>query len=81
MKKKEKKQKQIELIKSHWEDEDFHKIRQSFLDYLIGEGYISGDEYLDSLCHLLGSSTVCGEDGWDVWHELDSPDYIEFIKI
>jgi hypothetical protein len=81
MKKREKrKQEKIDLISEHWDDEDFHKIREAFLDYLVCTGYNCGDEYMEELGYLLGISSF-SYGGWDITHELSSKESIKYIKI
>ncbi len=62
------KKKQIVEINEMWKDEDFHKVREAFMDYVLYEGYHCGDEYLETLCHLLGVSLVSYDEGdWGNW--------------
>ncbi len=58
------KKEQIIKINEMWKDEDFHKVREAFMDYVLSEGYRCGDDYLETLCHLLGVLLVC-YDEWD----------------
>ena len=76
-----KEKERTELISAHWEDEDFHKVREAFKDYLVYSGINMGDEYIQKIAHLLGVSfVVADEEGYDTWWELDEPEYIKFIK-
>ncbi len=77
-----KKADKIKLITSHWEDDDFHKVRECLLNYVVLNNYIEeGDRYLENLCDLLGIGLCSDEDGYNVWYELDSKEYIKYIKL
>ncbi|KKN10228.1 hypothetical protein LCGC14_1038840 [marine sediment metagenome] len=65
------KKEEIEKINEIWKDEDFHKVREAFRDYVLYEGYRCGDDYLETLGHLLGVSLVSyDEEDWGNW-EID----------
>ena len=76
-----KKDERIDIITNHWKDEDFHKVREAFKDYLFFSEINVGDKYIQEIAHLLGLSFVTyDEEGYDAWWELDEPEYIKFIK-
>ena len=76
-----KKKERVDLITKHWQDEEFHKIREALKDYLVDGGFNVGDEYIIEIAHLLGLSfVVYDEEGYDAWWELDEPEHIKYIK-
>ena len=56
---------EIEKVNEIWKDEDFHKVREAFMMYCVGEGFeCMENKYIDELCRLLGI-TIQSYDEWD----------------
>lgn len=73
-----------EIIKKHWSDPDFIKIREAFLHYVACNfdtdyPYNLEDKYIAALCELLGVDMANSDDGYDTWWELDEPYLAEFV--
>ena len=63
--------------KKHWQDPEIQKIREAFLKYVTENfdpdyDWRMKDQYIGSLCRLLGVEMGYSDDGYDKWWELST---------
>ena len=71
-----------DVIKKHWKDPDFDKIRSLLLNYVVENLSTAMDEedrYLLHIAYVMGISTDNSEDGWDSWWEKSEDTSVKYI--